>query len=158
MFTLMLLSFAGTIFCEFLRFGINRKINYPQKFLPMLYIRHSGVYTIKNYVMFSIWEHALSISFDRFFSAISFLPSRAITSSRKWRLMISMIVGVARAKLNRLCSYEITGERWPYGMFHVNLRRLYAHGSNLRLNTVTFTKPVDFKVELLLFVEWNRKI
>ena len=32
--TLMLLLFAGTIFCEFLRFGKNRKIKYPQKFLP----------------------------------------------------------------------------------------------------------------------------
>ena len=33
-FTLLLLLFAGTIFCEFLRFGKNRKIKYPQKFLP----------------------------------------------------------------------------------------------------------------------------
>ena len=32
--TLLLLLFAGTIFCEFLRFGKNRKIKYPQKFLP----------------------------------------------------------------------------------------------------------------------------
>ena len=33
-FTLLLLLFAGTVFCEFLRFGKNRKIKYPQKFLP----------------------------------------------------------------------------------------------------------------------------
>ena len=31
---LLLLLFAGTIFCEFLRFGENRKIKYPQKCLP----------------------------------------------------------------------------------------------------------------------------
>ena len=32
--TLLLLLFAGTIFCEFLRFEKIRKIKYPQKFLP----------------------------------------------------------------------------------------------------------------------------
>ena len=32
--TLLLLLFAGTIFCEFLRFGKNRKNKYPQKLLP----------------------------------------------------------------------------------------------------------------------------
>ena len=32
--TLLLLLFAGTVFCEFLRFGKIRKIKYPQKFLP----------------------------------------------------------------------------------------------------------------------------
>ena len=32
--TLLLLLFAGTIFCEFFRFGKNRKNKYPQKFLP----------------------------------------------------------------------------------------------------------------------------
>ena len=34
LYTLLLLLFAGTIFCEFLRFGKNRKIKYPQKILP----------------------------------------------------------------------------------------------------------------------------
>ena len=43
-------------------------------------------------------------------SAFSFLSSRAITSSRKWRLMTSMIVGVARANF-KLCSHRITGAR-----------------------------------------------
>ena len=62
--TLLLLLFAGTIFCEFLRFGKNRKIKYPQKFLPT--IRHHGVYTITNCVMFSPLEHALSFFFDCF--------------------------------------------------------------------------------------------
>ena len=40
-FTLLLLLFAGTIFCEFLRFGKNCKIKYPQNFLPT-HIWHCG--------------------------------------------------------------------------------------------------------------------
>ena len=44
-------------------------------------------------------------------------------------------------------------------MFHVNVQRLqvfmYLHCSNFSLNTATFTKPVDFKVEL--FYLWLRE-
>ena len=89
----------------------NRKIKYPQKFLPT----HHALWcsTITNWVMFPLWNthnHSLLIV-----SAFSFLPSCAITSSRKWRLMTSMIVGVLRA-------FVLTGERVhaaPCGMFHV---------------------------------------
>ena len=67
--TLLLLLFAGTIFCEFLRFGKNRKIKYPQKFLPTYQAIWSGVHvsTITNCVM---PNHSLLIV-----SAFSFLPS-----------------------------------------------------------------------------------
>ena len=75
--TLLLLLFAGTIFCEFLRFGKNRKIKYPQKFLPTHH--HCGVCTITNCVMLATFgthaNHSLLI-----FSAFSFIlpvPSRA---------------------------------------------------------------------------------
>ena len=72
------------------------------------HIRHSGVYTITNCGMFSTLEHAYNSLL--IVSAFSFLSSRAITSSRKCRLMISMIVGVARANF-KICSHRITGAR-----------------------------------------------
>ena len=79
--TLLLLLFAGTIFCEFLRFGKNRKIKYPQKFLPTHH--HCGVCTITNCVMLATFgahaNHSLLI-----FSAFSFLPQAcAVTSLGK---------------------------------------------------------------------------
>ena len=95
--TLLLLLFAGTIFCEFLRFWKNRKIKSPRKFLPT----HQALWCIYNQKLrdtyFSLWNmhnHSLLMV-----SAFSFLPSRVVTSSRKWRLMTSMTVGDSRAKL-----------------------------------------------------------
>ena len=95
--TLLLLLFAGTIFCEFLRFGKNRKFKYPQKFLPT----HQAC-NIKSETGFPFLNVHNHILFDR--CCLFFLPSCAITSSRKWRLMISMIVGVS-------CCYRIPGAR-----------------------------------------------
>ena len=88
------------------------------------HIRHSD--TIMKTCCFLLWNMhnraLLSVS------AFSFVPSRAVTSSRKWRLMTSMIVAVSRAKL-KLCSYRIMP--WvhaaPCGMVHVNSRRLHEH-------------------------------
>ena len=91
--TLLLLLFAGIIFCEFLRFGKNRKIKYPQKFLPT-YQAPWFIYNHKLRDDYPFWiMHNLSLLIV---SAFSFLPSGAITSSKKWRLMLSMIVGVSR--------------------------------------------------------------
>ena len=71
MITLMLLLFAGTIFCEFLRFWKNRKIKYPQKFLPT----HR---TLVNTTTTSWWFSTLDPwSFSLIVSAFSLLPSRA---------------------------------------------------------------------------------
>ena len=67
--TLLLLLFAGTVFCEFLRFGKIAKLSTRKYFYQ--HIRHSGVlvHTIKHCVMFSILKHAFarSFSFDGFF-------------------------------------------------------------------------------------------
>ena len=104
-----------TIFCEFLRFGKIAKLSTRKNFYQ--HLRHSRVCTITNCV--AAWcfplnlEHAKSFSFDHL--CLSFLPSRAVTSSRKWRLMISMIVGVSREQ-----NYRVRAA--PCGMFHINLR------------------------------------
>ena len=72
--TLLLLLFAGTIFCDSEK---NRKIKYPQKFLPTY--QSPWVYTQSQTAWwFSIFDHAWSFSFDAFLSAFSFLPSHAI--------------------------------------------------------------------------------
>ena len=74
--------------------------------------------------------------------------------------MTSMIVGVLRA-------FVLTGERVHAalcGMFHENLHNdcMFLHCSNFSLDTtiacITFTKPVDFKVEPLRLVAGSRKI
>ena len=81
--TLVLLLFAGTIFCEFLRFGKNRKIKYPQKFLPTYHQApwYWCIYKHKLRDDFSFWiMHDLSLLFV---SAFSFLPSGAIPISKK---------------------------------------------------------------------------
>ena len=70
--TLMLLLFAGTIFCEFLRFWKNRKIKYPQKFLST----HRTLWLIQPQTAW--WFSTLDPwSFSLIVSAFSFLPSRA---------------------------------------------------------------------------------
>ena len=71
--TLLLLLFAGTIFCEFLRFGKNRKNKYPQKFLPT----HQAC-NIKSETGFPFWNmHNHSLwSFLPFLFFLS-VPSRA---------------------------------------------------------------------------------
>ena len=151
--TLMFLLFAGTMFCEFLRFGKKiTKLSTSTRKNFYQHIRHSGVYTIKNCMMFPLWNmhnHSPLIV-----SAISFLPSRATMSSRKWRLMISIIVGVSRAKL-KLCSRRITTAHWPCGMFHVTSRRLHVFTlqqlQSRHSLSATFAKPVDFKVKLSTF-------
>ena len=87
------------------------------------HIRHSDTIKTCCFLLWNMHNRALlSVS------AFSFFPSRAVTSSRKWRLMTSMIVAVSRAKL-KLCSYRIMP--WvhaaPCGMVHVNSRRLHEH-------------------------------
>ena len=78
--TLLLLLFAGSIFCEFLRFGKNCKIKYPQKCLPT-YQAPWCIYNHKLRDDFSFWiKHDLSLLFV---SAFSFLHSGAITISKK---------------------------------------------------------------------------
>ena len=73
--------------------------------------------------------------------------------------MISMIVGASWAKLT-LCSYRVHAAPCRCGTFHVNLHENYMHlhCSNFSQDTATFTKPEDFKVELLPLVARNRKI
>ena len=119
---LRVLYFAN--FCDLEK---NRKIKYPQKFLPSHQDKLRDVF--------------------HFGTAFSFLPSHAITSSRKCRLMISMIVGVG--------CYWITGACCT--MWHVSrksTRRVDLHVSVyiaqqfISLDTATFTKPVDVRVDL----------
>ena len=68
-----------------------------------------------------------------------------------------------RGSFTRNLNFVLTGQ-WvhaaPCGMFHVKLHKdyIYLHCSNFSLDTATFTKPVDFKVELLPLVARNRKI
>ena len=47
----------------------------------------------------------------------------------------------------------------PCGMFRVNLYEdyMHLHRSSFSLDTVIFTQPVDFKVELLPLVSRNHK-
>ena len=54
--TLMLPLFAGTLFCEFLQFGKIAKLSTRKNFYQ--HIRHHGVYTITNCMVFSTLEHA----------------------------------------------------------------------------------------------------
>ena len=123
----------------------NHKIKYPQKSLPT----HHALWcsTITNRVMLPLWNmhnHSLLIV-----SAFSFLPSCAITSSRKWRLMTSMIVGVLRA-------FVLTGERVhaaPCGMFHVDL-----HENCMYFSPDNNSIKVGFKVELLPLDARSRKL
>ena len=65
------------------------------------HIRHPGVYTITNCVM--IFHFGSCVISLLIIFAFSFLPSHPIASSKKWRLMISMIVGASRLKF-KLCS------------------------------------------------------
>ena len=97
---------------------------------------------------------------------LPFLPSRAITSSRKWRLMISMILGVSRAKLT-LFSYRMTGARFFHVACFTYIRDdyMYLQCRNFSLDTAIFTKPADFKAEGFTFgcvklqnLAWPREI
>ena len=101
----LMMSFSGAtllnfywrvlkLFCEFLRFGKDAKLSTRKSFYQ--HIRHSGV-QLKIAWRFQFWTmhiHSLLIV-----SAFSFLPSRAITRSRR-RLMISMILGVSWENLD----------------------------------------------------------
>ena len=74
---LLLLLFAGTIFCEFLRFGKNRKIKYPQKFLPT-YQAPWCIYNHKLRDDFPFWiRHNLSLLIISAFPFFLPVPSRA---------------------------------------------------------------------------------
>ena len=72
---------------------------------------------------FSSLQRAQSVSFDCFCRAISFLPSRAITSLRKWRLMISMSVGASRVKLKLLTGSDNVSARCT--MWHVSRNKAF---------------------------------
>ena len=75
--TLLLLLFAGTIFCEILRFGKIANLSTRKNFYK--HIRHPGVYTITNCVMifhFGSCVISLLIIFAFFFS--SFPPHREL--------------------------------------------------------------------------------
>ena len=75
--TLLLLLFAGTIVCEFLRFGKNRKIKYPQKFLPA-YQAPWCIYNHKLCDDFPFWiRHNLSPLIISAFPFFLPVPSRA---------------------------------------------------------------------------------
>ena len=82
--TLLLLLFAGTIFCEFLRFGKNRKIKYPQKFLPT----HLALWCKYNHKLRDVC-HFRACIIILFWSFMPFLflfplPSRACESDVWW--------------------------------------------------------------------------
>ena len=79
-YTLLLLLFAGTIFCEFLRFGENRKIKYPQNFLPT----YQALWCMHNHKLRDVFYFGTCITILFWSFMTFFLPSRAITSSRKY--------------------------------------------------------------------------
>ena len=80
--TLLLLLFAGTIFCEFLRFGKNRKIKYSQKFLPTYQAPWYNHYLRDD---FPFWiRHNLSLLIIFAFPFFLPVPSRARKSDVWW--------------------------------------------------------------------------
>ena len=96
--TLLLLLFAGTIFCEFLRFGKNRKNKYPQKFLPT----HLALWCMYNHKLRDVCHFGTCVlilnsivsTFLYFFP----VPSRACKSDARWWYYST--VGVSRANVN----------------------------------------------------------
>ena len=88
-----------------------------------LFTNTSGTMAYYNHKLHGVFHFGTcTIILFSIVSAFSFLPFRAITSSRKWRLMILMIVGVSRAKL-KLSSYRITGARCT--VWHVSRNRRF---------------------------------
>ena len=149
--TLLLLLFAVTIFCEFLRFGKNRKIKYPQKFLPT----YQAPWCIQSQTAwwFFILDHAWSFSFVRF--CLFFSSFRCHHDLEKVTfLMISMIVRVSRVNFE-LCSqiYLTTGVRYRCTMWNAATRgqRCIYIATAFVLTQPHLLKPTDFKVELFTF-------
>ena len=90
-------------------------------------------------------ERMLIILFWSFLPFLFFFP----VPSRAWEsdIFFKSIVGVSRAKL-KLYSCRITGARCT--IWHVSCKSTQIlHCSKFSLDTATFTKQVDFKVELL---------
>ena len=115
--TLLLLLFAGTIFCEFLRFGkiakLSTRKNFYRHIITVVYAQSQTVWCWPLFGAHA--NHSFLI-----FSGFSFLPSRAITSLGKWHFLMS-IVGVSRANLRlKLCSWRITGGRCT--IWHVSCK------------------------------------
>ena len=119
----------------------NRKISICKNFCH--HTRHPGVYTIKNCRVFSTLDHVKSFSFERF--CLWIILSRAITSSRKWCLMISVVVGVSPL----LCSHPRQAVRRP-GTSQIKMY-VFCHLFHPMHCPLLFTEPVDFKVELFTF-------
>ena len=121
------------------------------------HIRHPGVYTITNCVVIFHFGSCIDLSL-LFISAFSFLPSGSITISKKYCLMISMIVRVPRVNF-KLCSqiYVTTDARYRCTMWNAATQGqlcLYIAAA-LVLTLPHLLKPMDFKVDLYL---WLREI
>ena len=99
--TLLLLLFAGTIFCEFLRFGKIRKIKYLQKFLPTYQVLRCTRLQSQTLVTNSGMGCHISTCFAILFivSAFSFFSCCTVMSWRKWSLMTVMATWDSRVKL-----------------------------------------------------------
>ena len=125
--------------------------HYPQKILPT----HQALWCIQSQIAWCLplWNMHYHRSFplDRF--CLFSFPFRANRDELE-KVTCDNIVRVWQAKLE-LCSYRITGARST--MWHVSTQQ--------RLDTATFPKLMDFKVDLLPFneiakfssISWNCK-
>ena len=123
------------IFCEFLRFGKNRKIKYPQKFLP----------THHDQVPWCVYHHKLR---DVFHSG-----SCIIILFRSSLPFLFFLYVPSRPRKSDVWCYRITGARCT--MWHLREDDMYLRCSNFSQDTAPFTKPA-FKVKS--FYLWLREI
>ena len=103
--TLLLLFFAGTIFCEFLRFGKNRKNKYPQNFLPT----HLALWCMYNHKLRDVCHFGTCIII-LFWSFLPFFTSFPCHHELAKVTFGDIDRGSFTSK-RKLCSYWITGAR-----------------------------------------------
>ena len=141
---LLLLLFAGTIFCEFLRFGKIRKNKYPQKFLPT----HLALWCIYNHKLRDVCHFGTCIII-LFWSFLPFFTSFPCHLELAKVTFDDIFHGSFTSK-RKLCSYRITGARCT--MFHVNLHEKYIAASSVLALPHLLLKQVDLTQDPLIWV------
>ena len=103
--TLLLLLFAGTIFCDFFAIGKNRKNKYPQKFLPT----HLALWCMYSHKLRDVCHFGTSIII-LFWSFLPFFTSFPCHHELAKVTFDDIDRGNFKSK-RKLCSYRITGAR-----------------------------------------------
>ena len=116
--TLLLLLFAGTMVCEFLRIGKNRKNKYPQIFLPT----HLALWCMCNHKLGDVCHFGTCIII-LFWSFLPFFTSLPCHHELAKVTFDDIDRGSFTSK-RKLCSYRITGARctiWHFSQIYTRV-------------------------------------